>query len=189
MTQSVSSGPSRSVLLATIAVFAALIAVGTILSIPLPAPLYEITWAPAVYMALSSMADPATSAMAIGIGSFIGEAFNVSFKGGGSPIYPFGMLWARVPEAFIIGWARQRNQRTLIMAMAAATVFETFAFLLSDWLFYAYGLFQYGAPTTAIKAFVAASTDFGTLADLAYIPVSLVLIRAARPSFKRLGFG
>lgn len=56
-------------MLATIVVFSALIAVGTILSIPLPPPLYEITWAPAVYMALSAMVDPVTSASAVGIGS------------------------------------------------------------------------------------------------------------------------
>lgn len=155
----------------------------------MPAPLYEITWAPAVYMALSTMVDPATSASAIGIGSFLGEAFNVSFKGGGSPIYPFGMLWARVPEALIIGWARNRSRRTLALAMAAATVYETLAFFFSDWVFYTYGLFQYGPPTAAITALVGASTDFGTLADLLYIPVAFVLIKAAAPAFRRLGFG
>jgi uncharacterized membrane protein len=185
---SLTHSPTRSVLLATIVVFAALIAVGTILSIPLPPPLYEITWAPAVYMALSAMVDPVTSASAIGIGSFIGEAFNVTFKGGGSPIYPFGMLWARAPEAFIIGWARRKSQRALILAMVGATCFETLAFFFPDWLFYTYGLFQYGSPTSAVSALVTASADLGTLADLVYIPVSLVLIRAGRPAFKRLGF-
>ena len=184
----ISAKPTKSVLLATIVVFAALIAVGTILSIPLPPPLYEITWAPAIYMALSAMVDPVTSGSAIGIGSFIGEAYNITFKGGGSPIYPFGMLWARVPEAFIIGWARNRGRRTLVLAMVGATAFETLAFFFPDWLFYTFGLFQYGSPTTVISAFYTASTDFATLLDLAYIPVSLVLIRAARPAFKRLGF-
>lgn len=188
MEQQVAPGPSRSVLIATVAVFGALIAVGTVLSIPLPAPLYEITWAPAIYMALSAVVGTATSASAIGIGSFIGEAFNVSFKGGGSPIYPFGMLWARVPEALIIGWARNRGRRALFLAMVVATVYETLAFFFSDWLFYTYGLFQYGSPTTALSALVPASADFGTLADLVYIPVSFVLIKAARPAFRRLGF-
>jgi uncharacterized membrane protein len=171
-----------------VAVFSALIAVGTILSIPLPPPVYEITWAPAVYMALSAMVDPTTSAWAIGIGSFLGEAFNVTFKGGGSPIYPFGMLWARVPEALIIGWARQRGRTTLIWAMVAATIYETAAFFFSDWIFYTYGLFQYGAPTTALSALATASSDFATLADLVFIPVSLLLIRTAAPAFRRLGF-
>lgn len=182
-----SLSPTQSVLLATVVVFSSLIAVGTILSIPLPPPLYEITWAPAVYMALSAMVDPATSASAVGIGSFIGEAFNVSFKGGGSPIYPFGMLWARVPEALIIGWARTRGRRTLVLAMVAATVYETLAFFLSDWLFYSYGLFQYSVPAGTTPLALAAY-DFGTLADLVYIPVSLLLIRAARPAFRKLGF-
>lgn len=187
MTQPLAALRSKSVLLATVVVFAALIAVGTILSIPLPPPLYEITWAPAIYMALSAMVDPATSASATGIGSFIGEAFNVAYKGGGSPIYPFGMLWARVPEAFMIGWARTRGRRTLVLAMVGATLYETLAFFFSDWLFYAYGLFQYSVPTGTTPLALAAY-DFGTLADLVYIPVALLLIKAAQPAFKRLGF-
>ncbi len=180
--------PARSILLAVVVIFSALIAVGTIFSIPLPPPLYEITWAPAIYMALAAMVDPATSASAVGIGSFIGEAYNVTIKGGGSPIYPFGMLWARVPEALIIGWARKRGQKTLVLSMAFATVFETLAFFFPDWAFYAFGLFQYGQPIDVTTAFYTAAYDFGTLADLAYIPVALVLIKAARPAFKRLGF-
>ena len=139
-------------------------------------------------MALSAMVDPAVSASAVGIGSFIGEAFNVSFKGGGSPIYPFGMLWARVPEALIIAWARRRGQKTLVLAMVAATAYETVAFFLSDWLFYAYGLFQYSVPA-GTTPLALALTDFATLADLVYVPVSLLLIKAAAPAFKRLGFG
>jgi len=164
-----------------------LIAIGTFFSIPLPAPLYEITWSPAIYLALSAMVDIPTSASAIAVGSFIGEAVNVSVKGG-SPIYPFGMLWARVPEAFIVGWARNRGAKTMAGAMVVATVFETLAFFLSDWLFYAYGLFQYGSPMSATAAMVTAAIDFGTMVDLAYIPVAFGIIKEAGPAFKRLGF-
>ena len=187
--QSSGSSARRSTVLAVIAVFSALIALGTILSVPLPAPLYEITWSPPIYMALSLMVDQWTAASAIGTGSFLGEAFNVTYKGGGSPIYPFGMIWARAPEAFIIGWARTKSTRAMALAMVGATVFETLAFFFPDWLFYNYALFQYPAQGGVWASFITASGDFGTLADLAFIPVAFLLLRAAKPAFRRLGFG
>ncbi|HME19393.1 MAG TPA: hypothetical protein VKF15_06645 [Nitrososphaerales archaeon] len=179
--------PGRSIALALTAVFSATIAVATIFSIPLPPPLYEITWAPAIYLALGALTDPVTAFAATGFGSFVGEAFNVSFKGGGSPIYPAGMVWARAPEVLIIAWAKNKGNKALVLAMVAATVYETLAFFFSDWYFYTAGLFQYQV-TPGYSPLVLASFDFGTLADLAYIPVALAVIRAARPSFKRLGF-
>jgi hypothetical protein len=183
------SSARRSTILAVIVVFSALIAVGTILSIPLPPPLYELTWSPAIYMALALMVDQWTAASATGMGSFIGEAFNVAYKGGGSPIYPFGMIWARAPEALIIGWARTKSQKMVVLAMVGATVFETLAFFFPDWLFYNYALFQYQPQGGIWPSFATASYDFGTLADLAYIPVALLLAKAAKPAFRRLGFG
>ena len=171
-------------------VFSALIAVGTILSIPLPAPLYEITWSPAIYLALSAFSDRWTAFSATAIGGFIGEAFNVAFKGGGSPIYPFGIVWARAPEALIVAWGAKKGGRNwLVFSMVLATVFETLAFFVSDGLFYTYGLFQYGSPEGLLAGFgIDAAPDFFTLVDLAYIPIALAIIYAARPAFKRLGF-
>lgn len=185
--------PGRSITLAVVAVFSALIALGTILSIPLPAPLYEITWSPAIYLALAVLSDSGTAFGATAIGGFIGEAFNVAFRGGGSPIYPFGIVWARGPEVFIVAWAKTRGTKVLVMAMIGATVFETLAFFVSDWAFYTYGLFGYvcsnGAVcTSAYSAYALASLDFFTMVDVAFIPIALVLISAARPSFRRLGF-
>jgi hypothetical protein len=139
-------------------------------------------------MALSLMVDPWTAASATGLGSFIGEAFNVAYKGGGSPIYPFGMIWARAPEAFIIGWSRTKGRRTMVYAMVGATVFETLAFFFPDWLFYSYALFQYQAQGGVWPSFWTAAYDFGTLADLAFIPVAFLVVRAAKPYFRRLGF-
>jgi hypothetical protein len=177
-----------SVKLAVVAVFSALIAVGTILSIPLPAPLYELTWAPAVYLALSALSDRWTAFSATAIGGFIGETYNVAFRGGGSPIYPFGIVWARAPEALIVAWAAKKGTRWLVVAMVLATVFETVAFFVSDALFYTYGLFQYGSPESLNSGIVAASPDFFTMIDLVYIPIAIAIIYAARPAFRRLGF-
>jgi hypothetical protein len=170
-----------------IAIFSATIAVATIFSIPLPPPLYEITWAPAIYLALGALTDPVTAFAATGFGSFIGEAFNVSFKGGGSPIYPAGMVWARAPEVLIVALAKEKGNKWLAVAMVGATVFETFAFFFPDWFFYSAAIFQYQVPPGSTPLGLA-SFDFGTLADLAYIPVALAVIRAAKPAFRRLGF-
>ena len=179
--------PKRSTTLAVIAIFSALITVGTVVAIPLPFPLYEITFAPPIYLALAAMVDTATAFDATAIGGFLGEAINIGFRGG-SPIYPFGMVWARAPEVFIVAWARSRGERTLAWAMAAATVFETLAFFFPDWAFYVYGLFQYGSPTDVTTGFLYAAPDFGTLVDLAFIPVAILIIRRARPTFRRLGY-
>jgi uncharacterized membrane protein len=180
--------PSKNARLALIAVFSAVIAACTsIIAIPLPAPLYEITLAPAVYLALAALVDKWDAFSATAIGGFVGELFNITTRGG-SPIYPFGMIWARGPEVFIVAWAATRGRKTLAFAMVAATVYETLAFFLPDWLFYTYGLFQYGSPTTAYAALVPASLDFATLLDLAFIPVAFGIIAAAGPTFRRLGY-
>jgi len=186
--------PSPRVTLAVVSIFASLIAVLTsILSVPLPPPVFEITFAPAVYLALSAMVDPLTSGAAIGVGSFIGETYNIATKAGGSPIYPFGMLWARIPEAFIVWWARDKGRGVLIMAMVAATMYETVAFFLSDWAFYYYGVFNYSSiggfgPGALSASFTAASSDILTIIDILFIPLALAIIREAKPAFVRLGF-
>jgi len=183
----VKEGPKKSTTLAVIAVFSALVTIGTVTAIPLPFPLYEITLAPPIYLALAALVDTSTAFDATVIGGFLGEAINISFRGG-SPIYPFGMVWARGPEVFIVAWARNKGDRTLAWAMGAATVFETLAFFFPDWLFYLYGLFQYGSPTDLYTAFGYAAFDFGTLVDLAFIPVAILIIHRAKPAFRRLGY-
>jgi hypothetical protein len=181
------SKPLASRRLALVAVFSALVAVCTIIAIPLPLPLYEITLAPAIYFALAVLVDKWDAFTATAIGGFVGELFNIMTKPGGSPIYPFGMVWARAPEVLIIAWAANKGKKTLAFAMVAATVYETFAFLVPDWLFYAYGLFGYsvGAEQTALGL---ALIDLGTFLDLAFIPVAFAVIAGARPTFKRLGY-
>ncbi|MEM0287610.1 MAG: hypothetical protein QXR69_02670 [Conexivisphaerales archaeon] len=179
--------PKRSVKISLISVFAALITVSTIAVIPLPPPLYEITWSPPIYMAFSVLAGPWPAFIATGIGSFLGETFNILTRPGGSPIYPFGMLWARAPEALIVGWARNKSWKMISIAMIIATVYETIAFLIPDWAFYTYGLFGYGQPTSLAEGFWSAFPDIFTLVDLAYVPIAIAIIKASAPAFKRLG--
>ena len=182
--------PARSRRLAFIAVFSAVVAVCTVIPgplVPLPPPLYEVTLAPAVYFALAVLVDKWDAFTVTGIGGFAGELFNITTKAGGSPIYPFGMIWARAPEVLIIAWAANKGRRTLALAMVVATVYETFAFLIPDWLFYAYGLFGYSVPT-GYTALGLALLDLGTFADVAFIPVAFAIIAAAGPTFRRLGY-
>jgi hypothetical protein len=179
--------PGAAVKLAVVVSFSALIALGTVFSIPAPQPLGEITWAPAIYMALSLLVDTPVSFTATAVGSFIGESYGVAFKGF-PPIYAPGIVWARAPETLIIGWARRRSRRAMVAAMVGATVFETLAFFFPDWAFYTYGLFGYGLPTDVVSGFYSASFDLLTMVDVVFIPVALGIVKAARPAFRRLGF-
>jgi len=182
--------PRPSVSLAVTAVFAALIALGTMIIVPLPKPLAEITLAPAIYLALAALSDRWTAFGATAIGSFIGETINGSLYG--YPlIYSFGIVWARAPEAIIVNWARRKGTKALVIAMVGATIFETMAFFLSDWAFYNYALFGYvcnPACASLWDAYATASIDFLTILDVIFIPASLLIIRAAAPAFKRLGY-
>jgi uncharacterized membrane protein len=181
--------PGHSTLLAIVAVFSALVALGTFFTIPIPPPVYEILWSPMVFLSLAYFTDPGTSFAATAIGGFLGEALNVAYKSGGSPIYPFGMVWSTGPEILFVYWARNKGLRTLTLAMVAATVFETMGFFLSDWAFYAYGLFGYGSPKDVVAAFWTAFPDIpATMVQIVYIPVVLYIIKAAAPAFNRLGF-
>lgn len=179
--------PPLSVRIAVASVFASVIALGTLLSVPMPIPLYEITWSPAVYLALAVLTDGWTSFSATAIGGFVGEALNVVYKAGGSPIYPFGMVWARGPEVLIVIWGARKGRKWLAVSMVIATVFETLAFFFPDWLFYSYGVFQYSVPSGSTPLGLAAF-DFGTLVDLVWIPVAFGIVYAAAPAFRRLGF-
>ena len=85
------------------------------------------------------------------------------------------------PEVLIIAWAAKKGRRTLALAMVVATVYETFAFLIPDWLFYTYGLFGYGSPTDLYSALVLALPDLATFADLAFIPVAFAIIAGGGP--------
>ena len=188
---------SRTLFLAEAASFSALIALTTALStallgIPLPPPLSEITLAPAIYLTLSVLYPRKLSFLSTAVGSALGEAINVLIFGSApaafAVIYIPGMIWARAPEALIVNRFRHKRTLWLAVAMVVATVYETLAFFFPDWFFYSFTFF-YGAPTSVITGFSLAAFDFGTLIDLIWIPVALVLIRAIRSAFSAQFFG
>jgi hypothetical protein len=187
----------QTLFLAETACFSALIAVTTALStallgIPLPAPLSEITFAPAIYLTLSVLFPRRVSFWSTAIGSALGEAINVLIFGSApaafAVIYIPGMVWARAPEALIMNRFRRKSSLWLVFAMVIATVYETLAFFFPDWFFYSYTFF-YGAPTGFLAGLSLAAFDFGTLIDLIWMPVALLLIRAIRSAFRAQFFG
>ena len=179
--------------LARVSTFSALIAIGTILSnvlfgFPLPPPLSEITVAPAFYMAIAALFSRRVSFWSTLIGSGVGETVNI-FVFGEAPgafalTYVPGIVLARAPEALIIYRFRERSLGFLTGGMALATIFETVAFFLIDWTVYSSTAFYCPqvpcAASGLLAGFGLASFDFATLIDLAWIPISLALVIAAR---------
>jgi len=182
--------------IARIGAFSALIAVGTILSnvlfgFPLPPPLSEITAAPVFYLAIAALFSRRISFWSTLVGSAVGETMNI-FLFGEAPgafalTYIPGIIIARAPEALIVYAFRGRSLRFLALGMAIATAYETVAFFIIDWIVYSFTAFycpQSPCGSSGIfTGFVLASFDFGTLIDLLWIPLALVLVVAARRAF------
>jgi hypothetical protein len=101
--------------------------------------------------------------------------------------YVPGIVIARAPEALIVYAFRGRSLRFLALGMGLATAYETVAFFIIDWAVYSFTAFycpQIPCGSSGIvNGFVLASFDFGTLIDLAWIPLALVLVVAARRAF------
>ena len=182
--------------IARIGAFSALIAVGTIISnvlfgFPLPPPLSEITAAPVFYLAIATLFSRRVSFWSTLVGSAVGETMNI-FLFGEAPgafalSYVPGIIIARAPEALIVYVFRGRSLRFQALGMAIATVYETIAFFIIDWIVYSFTAFY--CPQTPcgssgiFNGFVLASFDFGTLIDLVWIPLALALVVAARRAF------
>ena len=182
--------------IARIGAFSALIAVGTIISnvlfgFPLPPPLSEITAAPVFYLAIATLFSRRVSFWSTLVGSAVGETINI-FLFGEAPgafalSYVPGIVIARAPEALIVYAFRGRSLRFQALGMGIATVYETVAFFIIDWVVYSFTAFY--CPQTPcgssgiFNGFVLASFDFGTLTDLVWIPLALALVVAARRAF------
>ena len=156
---------SRTRVVALTSVLAALIAVGTVIAIPMPFPLAAITLAPVIIFVTSILLGPAAGLISTAIGSAIGYSFGSTFgtiAGGFSYWFLFGIVVARGPMGLSVGLLRKKNE---IIAMILGVAVETLLFFGLD--FYALGL------GTAIL-------DFGTLVDLVFVPVTYGILVAVR---------
>ena len=182
--------------LARIGAFSALVAIGTVLSnvlfgFVLPPPLSEITVAPAFYMAIAVLFSRKVSFWSTAIGSAVGEAVNIFLFGEAPGAFAItfvpGIVLARAPETWIIFRFRAKVLRSLALGMGLATIFETMVFFLIDWPVYSLTAFYCPQVPCAASGltvgFLLAASDFATLIDLAWIPVALVLVIAARRAF------
>ncbi|MGA3192983.1 MAG: ECF transporter S component [Candidatus Bathyarchaeia archaeon] len=156
---------SRTRIVALISVLAALIAVGTVIAIPMPTPLAAITLAPIIIFVTSILLGPAAGLISTVIGSAIGYSFGSTLgtiSGGFSYWFLFGIVVARGPMGLTVGLLRKKNE---IIAMIFGVAVETLLFFGLD--FYAFG-------------FGTAILDFGTLVDLVFVPVTYGILVAVR---------
>ncbi len=155
----------------------------TLIGSPFPPPLSTINLAPIAIFVAAVYFGPRIGLITAAIGSAVGFVLGVNLGtiiAGGSffPIFWIGIILARGPEGFLIGWLRRFDES---LGMIVGTVYETFVFFVIDY-FYTYPVL-FG--TTGAATFAAASPDFITLVDLVYIGPAIVTLRAIRQSQRR----
>lgn len=158
---------SSSQKVAFTAVMSALIAVATLVAIPLPPPLSTLNLAPVIIFVVSILLGARVGAVATAIGCAVGYLSGTSL---GTIIIPPGLLYiylvglvvARTPMALMVGLLRKKSE---IAGMALAVVVETLIFFFID-------LFLFGI---AFAIF-----DFGVLIDLVSVPITFAVLLAVR---------
>ena len=153
--------------LALMAVMSALIAVTTVIAIPMPPPLSTITLAPIAIFVTGILMGPWLGLVSSAIGSGIG------FLGGSSvgtiAVFPgylyiffWGIIIARGPMGLSVGVLRKTNET---IAMIVGVLVETVIFFVADWYLFDFGI---------------ALTTLGTLIDLIYVPISYIVLKGLR---------
>lgn len=161
---------SKSKKTALTAVMAALIAVTTMIAIPLPPPLSTINLAPIAIFAVSILLGLKVGVVSTAIGCAIGYLVGTSMgmiviPPGFLYIYLVGLIAARTPMAFITGVLRKKNE---IAGMALGVTTETLIFFVIDF---------------ALFGLAFAIFDFAVFADLVFIPVTFVVLLGVRKVF------
>ena len=156
-----------SVKLAMTAVMSALIAVTTMVAVPMPPPLSTITLAPVAIFVAGILMGPLPALVASIFGSglgFIGGANigTINVPPGFFSIFLIGIIVSRGPMGFTVGLLRKVD---IILAMSIGVLAETLIFFVLDW--YLFG-------------FSVALITLGTLLDLIFVPVGYLVIKAIR---------
>jgi uncharacterized membrane protein len=145
----------------------ALIAVTTLIAIPLPPPLSTLNLAPVIIFVVSILLGAPVGAAATAIGCAIGYLAGTSLgtiliPPGFVYIYLVGLMVARTPMALTTGFLRKKSE---IVGMTLGVIVETLIFFFIDFLLF--GL--------AIAIF-----DFGVLIDLVSVPITVAVLLAVR---------
>ncbi len=156
-----------SVRLALTAVMSALIAVTTVIAIPMPPPLSTLNFAPAVIFITSILMGPWIGLVAATIGSGLGFIGGASLGTIAPPpgffyVFLWGIIIARGPMGFGVGALRKTNE---LAAMTVGVLIETIIFFLADW--YLFG-------------FEISLVTLGTLIDLIHVPIASIVLLGIR---------
>ena len=158
---------SGTVRLATTSVMAALIAVTTVLAIPMPPPLSTITLAPIAIFVVGILMDPLSALVSSAIGSGLGflagaSIGTINVPPGFFSIFLVGIILARGPMGFTVGLLRKVDE---VAAMAMGVLVETAIFFIMDW--YLFG-------------FSVSLITLGTLIDLVFVSVGYLSLKGIR---------
>ena len=171
MNKQIPEPTSQTKVIALTSIMAALIAVTTIIAIPLPPPLSTITLAPIAIFITSILLGSSAGLISSAIGSAIGFIAGASIgtimvPPGYLYVFLFGIVIARAPMGLIVGLIRKKNE---IIAMVAGVLTETIIFFVAD-------TFLFGIAFALIT--------LGTLADLIFVPISYGILKAVRNILK-----
>src|SRR5271157_3336026 len=154
---------SQTRIVALTSVLSGLVAVMTMTAIPLPPPLSTFTLAPVIIFVTSILLGPKAGFVAAAIGYVAGTTIGTIYIFPGYfYVYLIGLVVARAPMGFAVGLLRKENE---FLAMIIGVVVETLIFFTID--FYLFG-------------FAIAVIDFGTLIDLASVPIAYAVLVALR---------
>ena len=148
-------------------VMSALIAVTTIVAIPLPPPLSTINLAPVIIFAVCILLGPRVGLTCTVIGCGIGYLAGTSLgtiivPPGFLYIYLVGLVAARGPMALAVGGLRKKSE---VAGMVLGVVIETAVFFSIDFFLFGIGF---------------AVFDLGTFVDLVFVPITVAVLIAVR---------
>jgi uncharacterized membrane protein len=171
MNKQLSETISQSKAIALTSIMSALIAVTTMIAIPLPPPLSTLTLAPIAIFITSILLGPSVGLVSSAIGSAIGFIAGANIGTIMVPppylyVFLFGIVIARAPMGLLIGLIRKKNE---IIAMVVGVLNETIIFFVTD-------VFLFGIAVALIT--------LGTLADLVFVPISYSILKAVRNILK-----
>ena len=153
--------------LAITSVMTALIAVTTMLGIPMPPPLSTLTLAPIAIFVTGILLGPIPTLVASAVGSGIGliggtTVGTINVPSGFLGIYLAGIMIARGPMGFSVGVLRKKDE---IMAMIVGVLVETAIFFSMD---------------SYLFGFSVALIDLGTLIDLVHVSIGYSVLKGIR---------